>query len=107
MTTAATTIMVTVFGIGWRRGRPMGVSLKPSCLTIYVGLAERGQRRAEGPLVGLDQSRAQFLCRSRLAHTTLGAKRKATERLLDLGIPRTKVTGSKSLSDKSVPDCQL
>jgi len=44
----------------------MGASLKPSCLMICVGLAERGQRQAEGPLVGLDQSRARFLCRSRL-----------------------------------------
>jgi hypothetical protein len=38
----------------------MGASLKPSCLTICVGLAERGQRRAEGPLVGLDQSRVSI-----------------------------------------------
>ncbi len=103
----ATAIAARVYRIGRKRGRPIGVSLKPSCLTICVGLAERGQRRAEGPLVGLDQSRAQFLCRSRLTHTTLGVKRKATARLLELGIRRTKITGLKSLPNKSVPDYQL
>ena len=34
-------------------------------LTIDVGLAERGQRRAEGPQVGLDQSRARVVLRFR------------------------------------------
>src|SRR5271167_1632015 len=69
---ATTAIAARVFRTGRKRGRPMGASLKPSCLIICVGLAERGQRRAEGPLVGLDQSQARFLCRSRLTHATLG-----------------------------------
>ena len=51
-----------VFGIGWGRGRPIGISLKPSCLTINVGLAEAGQRGAVGQLsswieVGLERLR--------------------------------------------------
>src|ERR1700722_4153288 len=94
MRTIAPTMVIAarVFRIGWKRGRPMGASLKPSCLTICVGLAERGQRRAKGPLVELDQSRARFLCRSLLIQTTLGVMQRATARLLHLATWRTKST---------------
>ncbi len=43
----------------------MGSPSSLRVLQVGVGLAERGQRRAEGPLVGLDQSRARFLLRFR------------------------------------------
>src|SRR5271156_6240319 len=73
-------IEARVFCIRRKRGRPMGASLKPSCLTICVGLAERGQRRAEAPLVRLDQSQARFLCRSQRTDTTLWRDAKTTVR---------------------------
>jgi hypothetical protein len=50
--------------------------LRPCWLDFGVGLAERGQRRVEGPPLGPDQFRTRFLCRSRLTHTTLGMKQK-------------------------------
>src|SRR5580698_5273504 len=52
-------IAVMLRQFGWRRGRPIWASLKPCGQMICIGLAERGQRRVEGPLssrikVGLD-----------------------------------------------------
>jgi hypothetical protein len=41
-----------------------------ACRNLKVGLAERGQRQAVGPLLGWIKFGTRFLCRSRLTHTT-------------------------------------
>ena len=53
---------------------------------LGVGLAERGQRRVEGPPFGLDQFGLDFLCRSRPHSHYIGRDAKASAGPLHLVI---------------------
>jgi hypothetical protein len=78
-------------------GRDIRSSFRPCLRTLWVGLAKSGQRRAEGPPLGWIKFGPDFLCRSRLTQTTLGAIRKATGICRHLVISITKIIDWSSL----------